>query len=65
MVVVGDGHQLVGQAEVEMTLVKVAVPVVVCVVPGEIHLAPLAIDFHGVPSVTVSLYAAVGDAGGV
>ena len=65
MVAVGDGHQLVGQAEVEMTLVKVAVPVIVRVVPGEIHLAPLAVDLHGVPSVAISFYAAVGDAGGV
>ena len=65
MVVVGDSHQLVGQAEVEMALIKVAVPVIVCVVPREVHLAPLAVDLHGVPSVAVSFYAAVGDAGGV
>ena len=65
MVAVGDGHQLVGQAEVEMTLVEVAVPVVVCVVPGEVHLAPLAVDLHGVPSVTIAGDAAVGDAGGI
>ena len=65
VVAVGDGHQLIGQAEVEMALVKVAVPVIVCVVPGEVHLAPLAIDLHGVPSVAVSFYAAVGDAGGI
>ena len=65
VVAVGDGHQLVGQAEVQVALVKVAVPVVVRVVPGEVHLAPLVIDFHGVPSVTVSLYAAVGNAGGI
>ena len=65
MIAVGDGHQLVGQAEVEMALIKIAVPVVVRVVPGEVHLAPLAVDLHGVPSVAVSLYAAVGDAGGI
>ena len=65
MVAVGDGHQLVGQAEVEMALIEVAVPVVVCVVPGEVHLAPLAVDLHGVPSVTIAGDAAVGDAGGI
>ena len=48
-----------------MALIKVSVPVVVRVVPGEIHLAPLAVDLCGVPSVAVSFYAAVGDAGGV
>ena len=48
-----------------MALVKIAVPIVVCVVPGEIHLTPLAIDLHGVPSVAVSFYAAVSDAGGI
>ena len=65
MVAVGDGHQLVGQAEVEMALIEVAVPVVVRVVPGEVHLAPLAVDLHGVPSVAIAGDAAVGDAGGV
>ena len=65
MIAVGDGHQLVGQAEVEMALIKVAVPFVACVVPGEVHLAPLAVDLHGVPSVTISGDAAVGDAGGI
>lgn len=31
---VGDCHELVGQAKVQMALVKVPVPVVVGVVPG-------------------------------
>ena len=48
-----------------MALIKIAVPVVVCVVPGEVHLAPLAIDLHGVPGVAVAGDAAVGYAGGV
>ena len=48
-----------------MALVKVAVPVVARVVPGEIHLAPLAVDLHGVPSVAIASDAAVGDAGGI
>ena len=65
MVAVGDGHQLVGQAEVQVTLVKVAVPVVVCVVPREVYLAPLAVDLRGVPSVAIAGDAAVSDAGGV
>jgi len=65
MVAVGDGHQLVGQAEVEMALIKVAVPAVVCIVPCEVHLAPLAVDLHGVPSVAVAGDSAVGYAGGV
>ena len=65
MVAVGDGHQLVGQAEVQVALIKVAVPVVVRVVPREVHLAPLTVDLHGVPSVTIAGDAAVGYAGGV
>ena len=65
VVAVGDGHQLVGQAEVEMALIKVAVPVIVCVVPRKVHLAPLAVDLHGVPSVAIAGDAAVGYAGGV
>lgn len=48
-----------------MALIKVAVPVVVCVVPGEVHLAPLAVDLHGVPGVVIAGDAAVGDAGGI
>ena len=48
-----------------MALIKVAVPVAVRVVPGEVHLAPLAVGLHGVPSVVIAGDAAVGDAGGI
>ena len=65
VVAVGDGHELVGEAEVDVALVKVVVPGVVGVVPSEVHLAPLAVDLHGVPGVSVAGHAAVGDAGGV
>ena len=65
MVAVRHGHELVGEPEVEVALVEVAVPAVRGVVPGEVHLAPPAVDAHGVPGVPVALHAAVGDAGGV
>ena len=66
LLVVGvrDRHQLVGQAEMQMPLVEVAVPAVVGVVPGQIHLAPLTVDARGVPDVAVALLAAVGYARG-
>lgn len=62
---VGDCHELVGQAKVQMALVQVSVPVVAGVVPGQVHLAPFAIDLYGVPGVAVAGDAAVGDARGV
>ena len=65
MIAVGDSHELVGEAEVEMALVEISVPVAAAVVPGEVHLAPLAVYANGVPSVPISDYAPVGDAGGV
>ena len=65
MVGVGDCHELVGQAKVQMALVQVSVPVVACVIPGQVHLAPFAVDLYGVPGVAVAGDAAVGDARGV
>ena len=62
---VGDCHELVGQAKVQMALVQVSVPVVAGVVPGQVHLAPFAVDLYGVPGVAVAGDAAVGDARGV
>ena len=62
---VGDCHELVGQAKVQMALVQVPVPVVAGVVPGQVHLAPFAVDLYGVPGVAVAGDAAVGDARGV
>lgn len=62
---VGDCHELVGQAKVQMALVQVSVPVVAGVVPGQVHLAPFAVDLYGVPGVAVACDAAVGDARGV
>lgn len=59
---VGDCHELVGQAKVQMALVQVPVPVVAGVVPGKVHLAPFAVDLYGVPGVAVTGDAAVGDA---
>lgn len=59
---VGDCHELVGQAKVQMALVQVSVPVVAGVVPGWVHLAPFAVDLYGVPGVAVAGDAAVGDA---
>lgn len=59
---VGDCHELVGQAKVQMALVQVSVPVVAGVVPGKVHLAPFAVDLYAVPGVAVAGDAAVGDA---
>lgn len=59
---VGDCHEFVGQAKVQMALVQVSVPVVAGVVPGQVHLAPFAVDLYGVPGVAVAGDAAVGDA---
>ena len=60
-----DGRELVDQAKIEMPLVQVAVPVVSGAVPGQVHLAPFAIDLEGVPGVVVVLRASVGNAHGV
>ena len=49
---VRDGHELIGQAEVQVTLVEV-VPVVIAVIPGAVDLVPLAVQLHGVPSMGV------------
>lgn len=49
---VRDGHELIGQAEVQVTLVEV-VPVVIAVIPGAVDLVPLAVQFHGVPGMGV------------
>ena len=65
VVAVRDCHELVGEPEVQVALVEVAVPAVRGVVPGEVYLAPLAVYARGVPGVPVALHAAVGDAGGV
>lgn len=62
---VGDCHELVGQAKVQMALVQVSVPVVAGIVPGQVHLAPFVVDLYGVPGVAVAGDAAVGDARGV
>lgn len=51
---VGDCHELVGQAKVQMALVQVPVPVVAGVIPGWVHLAPFAVDLYGVPGVAVA-----------
>ena len=58
------GHELVGEAKVQVALLKVAVGAG-AVVPGQVHLAPFAVDLHGVPGVAVALYAPVGYARGV
>lgn len=65
MVAVGDCHELVSQAKVQMTLVQVRVPVVAGVVPGKVHLAPFTVDLYGVPGVAVAGDAAVDNARGV
>ena len=44
------------------SLVRVSVPVFAGVVPGQVHLAPFAVDLYGVPGVAVAGDAAVGDA---
>lgn len=62
---VGDCHEFVGQAKVQMALVQVPVPVVAGIVPGQVHLAPFAVDLYGVPGVAVAGDAAVGHARGV
>lgn len=61
---VGDGHELVGEAKVEVALLEVAVGAR-AVVPGEVHLASLAVYLHGVPGVAVAFDATVGYASGV
>ena len=49
-----DGHELIGQAEIQVTLVEV-VPVIITVIPRAVDLIPLAVQFHGVPSMGVLL----------
>ncbi len=49
-----NGHELVGQAEIQVTLVEV-VPVVIAVIPSAVDLIPLAVQFHGVPGMGVLL----------
>lgn len=44
---------------------KVPIPVVAGVIPGQVHLAPFAVDLYGVPGVAVAGDAAVGDSRGV
>ncbi len=63
----GDGHKLIGKTEVEMARVEAVVLGVVVVVPRAIHLAPLAVELHGVPGVAVVGVArlVIGDASGV
>lgn len=48
---------------IEISLVEVAVPVVVGLVPGKVYLALLAVYAHGIPGVAVIHYASVGDFG--
>lgn len=37
------------------SLVRVSVPVFAGVVPGQVHLAPFAVDLYGVPGMAVAL----------
>ncbi len=46
------GHELVGQTEIQVTLIEV-VPVVIAVIPGAVDLVPLAVQLRGVPSMGV------------
>ena len=48
-----------------MSLVEVAVPVGIGVIPCEVHLTPLAVDLHCVPGVSVARHACVVNPGGV
>ena len=49
-----DEHELVGEAKIEMSLVKIAIPVVVRVVPCAIDLAPGTIDLYRIPGMGIT-----------
>ena len=53
MSLVCDCHELVGDAEVQVALVKVAIEVVGRVVPGAIDLVPFSVELDGIPGVAV------------
>lgn len=50
---VRDCHEFVGDAEVQVSLVKVPIEVVGRVVPGAVDLVPFSIELDGIPGVAV------------
>ena len=53
MSLVRDCHEFIGDTEVQVALVKVAIEVVGCVVPGAVDLAPFSVELNGIPGVAV------------
>lgn len=53
MPLVRDCHEFIGDTEVQVALVKVAIEVVGCVVPGAVDLVPFSVELDGIPGVTV------------
>ena len=50
---VRDCHEFIGDTKVQMALVKVAIEVVGCIVPGAVDLVPFSIELDGIPGVAV------------
>ena len=50
---VRDCHEFIGDTEVQVALVKVAIEVVGCVVPGAVDLVPFFVELDGIPGVAV------------
>ena len=41
-------HEIIGDTEVQVALVKVAIEVVGCVVPGAVDLVPFSVELDGI-----------------
>lgn len=50
---VRDCHKFIGDTEVQVALVKVAIEVVGCIVPGTVDLVPFFVELDGIPGVAV------------
>lgn len=50
---VRDCHEFIGDTEVQVALVKVAIEIVGCVVPGAVDLVPFSVELNRIPGVAV------------
>lgn len=50
---VRDCHEFLGDTEVQVALVKVAIEIVGCVVPGAVDLVPFSVELNRIPGVAV------------
>ena len=50
---VRDCHEFISDTKVQVALVKVAIKVVGCIVPGAVDLVPFSIELDGIPGVAV------------